>query len=134
MTIHPLRLRPGADLKRELDALAGDQGWSAACVLSGIGSLSTAVIRFAGREEAEVMEGSLEILSLAGTLGSGGSHLHLVVGDANGSVTGGHLKEGSVVRTTAEIVLAILPEWNFTRSPDPETGYPELEVTPRRQR
>ena len=50
MKTHPLRLVPGQDLKRELDALAQARDWSAACVLTGIGSLSSVAIRFAGAE------------------------------------------------------------------------------------
>jgi hypothetical protein len=30
------------------------------------------------------------------------------------------------VRTTAEILLALLPEWEFVREPDAATGYDEL--------
>lgn len=41
---------------------------------------------------------------------------------------GGHLKEGTIVRTTGEIVLGILSEWEFSRSPDPVTGYSELMI------
>jgi len=58
-----------------------------------------------------------------------GSHLHLSVSDQRGKVTGGHLKEGAIVRTTVELVIAILPEWRFARIPDPETGSMELKVS-----
>jgi uncharacterized protein len=33
---------------------------------------------------------------------------------------------GCVVRTTAEILLAVLPGWAFARVPDIETGFLEL--------
>ena len=48
--------------------------------------------------------------------------------DSEGEPKGGHLKEGSLVRTTVEIVIGILPEWKFTREIDPETGYLELRA------
>ena len=43
-------------------------------------------------------------------------------------MTGGHLMDGSTVRTTAEIVLVELTELEFERADDPETGYKELRV------
>jgi predicted DNA-binding protein with PD1-like motif len=35
---------------------------------------------------------------------------------------------GCIVLTTAEVLLALLPEWQFTREPDAATGYDELVV------
>ena len=37
---------------------------------------------------------------------------------------------GCIVRTTAEIVLALLPGWAFSRVPDAETGFKELVAKP----
>ena len=120
-----LRLQPGDDLRAALDAVLKQPGiGDAAFVVSGIGSLRGASIRFAGAETATRIEGDLEILTLAGTLSPDGSHLHL-------SVSGGHAAPGCVVRTTAEILVAVLPEWRFSREPDAQTGYAEL--VPRRR-
>jgi len=44
----PLRLTPGQDLREALEAAVRAQGCQAAFVLSGIGSLVDARIRFAG--------------------------------------------------------------------------------------
>jgi hypothetical protein len=33
-----------------------------------------------------------------------------------------------MVRTTAELVIGLLPEWRFRRELDPATGYAELEI------
>ncbi len=41
---------------------------------------------------------------------------------------GGHLKPGSIIDTTAEIVVGILKDTCFTREVDGETGYLELVV------
>ena len=49
--------------------------------------------------------------------------------DAEGRVTGGHLLEGTLVRTTAELLVAWLPDWTFRRSLDPQTGFRELLIT-----
>ena len=128
METHPIRLRPGQDLKQALDDLVRKEKWPAVCILSGIGSLSVAAIRYAGREEIEMLEGPLEIISLAGTLSKDGSHLHILVSDSTGASFAGHLKEGAIVNTTAEIVLGILSDWQFSKEIDPQTGYPELVV------
>ncbi len=127
----PLRLQPGDDLKQRLDRLAWESGWRAACVITCVGSLSLAKIRFANQADITTVDGPLEILGLSGTIASfGGSHLHLCVGDAKGHVIGGHLKEGSIVRTTAEVVIGVLDGFAFHRELDARTGYPELVVGP----
>ena len=125
----PFRLHPGDDLKQRLDRLAWEQGWRAACVLTCVGSLRLATLRFANSDRLSEVRGPLEIISLSGTIASfGGSHLHLSVADKNGTVVGGHLKEGSIIHTTAEIVVGVLDGYAFHREIDPATGYPELVV------
>jgi predicted DNA-binding protein with PD1-like motif len=46
-------------------------------------------------------------------------------------VIGGHLCADSLVRTTAELVIGLLPEWRFRRELDPATGYAELRIRAR---
>ena len=130
MKVVPLRLTPGADLRRALEVWMGEQQEQAGCVLSAVGSLSVAKLRLAGATEATAIHGELEILSLSGTLSPDGAHLHLAIADSSGAVIGGHLCAGSLVRTTAELVIGLLPEWRFSRKLDPATGYPELQITP----
>ena len=108
----------------------GRQQEQAGCLISGIGSLSVARLRLAGRQEITTLTGDLEILSLAGTLSPDGAHLHIAVADNAGAVIGGHLCAGSRVRSTAELVVGLLPEWRFSRGLDPDTGYPELRISP----
>jgi len=131
MKTFPLRLTQGQDLKASLDVVVRAEGWPAAIVLTGIGSLSKVALRFAGQEATAHLTGSFEIISLAGCLSPDGSHLHLLVCDETGAPSGGHLKTGAIVNTTAEIVLGILPEWEFGREPDPDTGYLELTLRER---
>ena len=126
----PVRLRPQQDLRSALASLLTEHQVSAAFVLQGIGSLSTARIRFAGMSEATELHGDLEILTLAGSLSPDGVHLHMTVSDAHGRVTGGHVAPGCIVRTTAEILLALLPDHHFSRAPDAESGWDELVVRP----
>jgi len=123
-SVEVVRLAPGMDLRVELTRLARDL--EAAFILSGIGSLDPAALRFAGKPEATILRGDYEILTLAGTLGMGGVHLHMSVSDAQGRVLGGHVAAGSIVRTTAEIVIGRAEGWIFERADDPQTGYREL--------
>ncbi len=131
MKVVPLRLHPGDDLRHALEAWMGEQGEQAGCLISAVGSLSVAQLRFAGASEATGIHGDLEILGLSGTLSSDGDHLHITVANSNGAVIGGHLCPGSLVRTTAELVIGLLPEWRFLRDLDPTTGYTELRITRR---
>jgi len=126
----PLRLRPGDDLRRVLESWFAQQDECAGCMISAVGSLSTAQLRFAGRDEIIVLRSSLEILSLSGTLSPDGAHLHMAVADSRGAVIGGHLCAGSLVRTTAELVVGLLPGWSFRRQLDPASGYAELKIGP----
>ena len=131
MQTFPIRLTPGQDLRQALEAAVRSQGCRAAFVLSGIGSLTDARLRFAGAERPQRLAGDTEILSLAGTVAINGSHLHMALSTATGQVVGGHVAPGCIVRTTAEVLLALLPEWEFAREPDALTGYDELVVRER---
>lgn len=124
----PLRLCPNQDLRISLESVLADQAMSAGFVLQGIGSLSTAQIRFANMREATVLHESLEILTLAGSLAPDGAHLHISVADAQGHVVGGHVGYGCIVRTTAEVLIALLPDCHFSRALDAESGYKELAI------
>lgn len=128
----PLRLLPGQDLRAALEAVLGEQAAGAAFVLQGIGSLSVAQLRLAGAEQATELRGDLEILTLAGSLAPDGAHLHMSISDAQGRVLGGHVAAGCIVRTTAEILLALLPDHEFSRELDAAgSGFRELVVRPR---
>jgi predicted DNA-binding protein with PD1-like motif len=130
----PIRLMPGQDLRQAIEAAVRAHHCRAAFVLSGIGSLSTAGLRLAGAAQAQRLTGEMEILSLAGSVAFDGeqssSHLHMALSTASGQVLGGHVAPDCIVRTTAEVLLALLPDWVFTREPDVSTGYDELVVRP----
>jgi predicted DNA-binding protein with PD1-like motif len=133
----PIRLNPGQDLRSAIEAAVRGANCRAAFVLSGIGSLSSAGLRFAGAGQPRRLTGDMEILSLSGTVAFNGtgegarssSHLHMALSTATGEVLGGHVAPGCTVRTTAEVLLALLPEWEFSREPDAATGYLELQIT-----
>ena len=127
----PIRLPPGRDLRSALEAALRERGCAAGFVLSGIGSLSAARLRFAGARDATALEGDFEILTLAGSLAGNGSHLHATLAGADGAVLGGHVAPGCVVRTTAEVLIVLLPQWALRREFDAATGYDELVVARR---
>ena len=126
-----LRLRPGQDLKNELVALTERRGLRAGLVLTCVGSLRRAALRLANRPGTSIYHDYFEILSLVGTLGPDGPHLHIALADGRGQTIGGHLQEGSLIYTTAEIVIGELSDLAFSRPIDPETGYDELVIAPR---
>lgn len=128
MQVLPLRLSPGADLRQAIEQALRQQGAQAAFVLQGIGSLSVAQLRHAGAATASELRCDLEILTLAGSVAPDGAHLHMSVADGQGRVSGGHVANGCIVRTTAELLLAVLPQHAFSRAFDPATGYPELVI------
>ncbi|KAA1013122.1 DNA-binding protein [Paraburkholderia panacisoli] len=128
MQAHPLRLSPGDDLRLALEDVLRQRKLRAAFVIQGIGSLSVAQLRFAGNDDPTELRDNLEILTLAGSISSDGAHLHMSVADPRGRVFGGHVAHGCAVRTTAEILLALLPEHRFSREYDLSSGFMELVI------
>ena len=131
MKAHAVRLPPGEDLAIALSRLVVERKLEAAAVVTCVGSLEVASIRFANEPHARVLAGPFEIVSLVGTLEPTGQHLHICLSDnvmpkLGGRCVGGHVKEGCLVHTTAEVVLAELPSVRFSRLHDPRSGYPEL--------
>lgn len=123
-----LRLKPQQDLRHELDRLVCDQQISAACVLTCVGSLMKATLRLAGQPQPTVYQELFEIVSLTGVMSHHGSHYHIAIADSNGRTIGGHVLEGCLIYTTAEVVIGVLPQLHFKRIQDTDTGYRELGI------
>lgn len=126
------RLRPGQDLQQEIFAFAKRKGLRAAAIVTCVGSLNSATVRFANQPEGTPLKGPFEIVSLVGAFTQEGGHLHIALSDGKGATIGGHLMPGSAVYTTAEIVLVELQDLAFTREKDTETTYDELVVRARK--
>ena len=123
-----LRLRPGQDLRVELGRFARAKKLRAAFIASCAGSCTRTSIRYANQPGASAREGHFEIVSLTGTLAADGMHVHASFADSAGATFGGHLMDGSIVYTTAEIVIGELTNAAFARETDPTFGWRELEV------
>jgi len=128
MKVFTLRLKPKEDLKQSLQLFVAEKQIFAGCILTTVGSLEQAGVRFADRPVARILRRRFEIISLAGTLSIHGVHLHIGLADSWGRMVGGHLSQGCIIYTTAEIVLAELPHYEFDRQLDRHTGYSELVI------
>lgn len=128
MKTYAFRLNPGQDLRSGIDAFVKENRIMAGVILTCVGNLKKVVLRMPGGKMVKTYEGSFEIASVVGTLESGNSHIHMSLSDLNGNVFGGHLKEGSLIGVTAEVVIGELDNVVFTRKLDKQTGYDELVV------
>lgn len=128
MRVFALRLRPGQDLRKQIEAFAKEHQLRAGFIMTTVGSLQRATIRLADQPNATTFDGKFEIVSLVGTLGPDGVHLHISISDNTGKTIGGHLTEGCVIYTTAEIVIGEATGLVFSREKDEQTGYQELRI------
>jgi predicted DNA-binding protein with PD1-like motif len=132
MRVHALRLTPGTDLRAALERLTQAHALRAGFILTCVGSLSRARLRMPGAPEVvRDFDEPMEIVSLAGTLGPDGPHVHISLSRRDGSCIGGHLVAGCVINTTAELVIGEAEDVSFRRGLDPATGYAELSVEAR---
>lgn len=128
MDVFALRLKSGEDLKQGLQTFVQQHHLQAAFILTTVGSLSQATIRYAAQIESQQLIGAFEIVSLVGTLSLDGVHLHISIADTTGKTIGGHVSHGCIIRTTAEVVIGNSPFHHFSRTFDEQTGYLELDV------
>lgn len=128
MQNYTFRLTPGQDLFDRIQGFVMEQHVQAGCVLSGVGSLSRAALRLAGRDHNSEFQGPFEIVSITGTVSVHGSHLHISISDSEGTTIGGHFESGCKIYTTAEIVIAVFTDVVYKREFAEDSGYEELVV------
>jgi len=125
---HAFRLKPGNDLRKEIESFVKDNNIQAGWISCGVGSLTQYNIRFANQPEGSKDTGHFEIVSLTGTVSVNDSHIHISISDSTGKTVGGHLLDGNLVYTTAEIVIQESNDFVFTREKDGSTPWEELQV------
>jgi predicted DNA-binding protein with PD1-like motif len=128
VTIHAFRLKPGQDLKQEIDTYVQQHKIEAGWVMTCAGSVTDYHLRFANQPQGTKDNGHFEIVSLTGTVSINGSHLHMSVSDSTGRTIGGHLLESNIIYTTAEIVIGEAKQLVFTREKDGTTEWEELQI------
>lgn len=126
--IYALRIKPGADLKQSLQEFVTAKNIKAGWINTCVGSLTRYNIRFANQPTTASDSGHFEIVSLTGTLSVNGSHIHISISDSTGKTIGGHLADGNIIYTTAEIVIGTTENIVFTREKDGTTDWEELQV------
>jgi uncharacterized protein len=127
---HTIRLQPHQDVKQALQDYVIQHNIKAASLITCVGSAEQVCLRYANQSASDTLIGKYEIVSLVGTLGAtSGSHLHISISDSTGQTIGGHLQNGTLVYTTAEIVLAELKNVQYSREVDSTYGYKELKVS-----
>ena len=130
MKVFVIRLKPDQDLKDSLRNFVKQNNIQSGFILTAVGSLKQATLRFASQDKTQVFTVRFEIVSLVGTLSTQGLHLHIALSDQNGETIGGHLVNGCIIYTTAEIVIGASEDFIFLRKLDEKTGYKELEIQP----
>lgn len=128
---HAFRLKPGADLRKEIQSFVQKNNIEAGWISCGVGSLHQYNIRFANQPNGAKDTGHFEIVSLIGTVSKNGSHIHISVSDTTGKTIGGHLLEENLIYTTAEVIIQEAPGLIFTREKDGSTPWQELQIKER---
>lgn len=122
------RLTRGMDLKRSLAQIVKDNRIKAGSIASCVGSVSTLKLRLAGAESTLFKQQSFELVSVMGTLTPAHQHVHISASDKQGHVWGGHLMDGTIIDTTAELIIHSYHDLTFSRVMDDSTGFTELVV------
>jgi predicted DNA-binding protein with PD1-like motif len=127
-----LVFRTGQEVMQGLLAFVRKQGLTAGH-LTGIGAISDAVVGYFDPQSKTYLrmqeKRQAELLSLTGNLalfdGEPFFHIHVALGQRDGSTRGGHLFEATV-RPTVELVLTTYAK-PVRRKIDPDTGLPLLD-------
>lgn len=138
-----LRLRPGTDLMEGIRTFCVEQGIRSGAITTLLGSLRQIRYVYPVPEpkarvglrycDPLVMEGPIELLSGAGTIGEMRAdgeavvHLHAAFTDPEGRVFGGHILGGPVA-ITVEIAIDAFDDVVLSRALDEETEMPVFSI------
>ena len=122
------RLTNGMDLKKEIVKYCSNNDIKAGYISACVGCCSEINLRLAGGKKFLNKTADYEIVSMTGTISENGVHIHCSFSDDLGNVVGGHLSDGCIVNTTAEVVISSIDNYRLTRIFDENTGYKELNI------
>lgn len=125
---HAFRLIRGNDIKKEIISYCQKKNIKAGVIISAVGCIQHLHVRLAEAKDYINKEGCYEIVSITGTVSKDDVHIHISVSDNTGKTVGGHLKDGTIVGTTCEVVIYELKDYIFDRELDDITGYDELAI------
>lgn len=128
MKVHVFRLTKGMLLKESIMDYCIKNNIKSGVISSSVGCLSKAFIRNAGAKQIIEINSDLEIIAMNGTVSNKRIHIHISVADDDLKLFGGHLEDGCVVNTTAEMVITEFKGYMFDKEFDENTGYNELKV------
>jgi len=125
------RLPKGGDLLEELNALCAREKVAAGEV-KAIGAVERATLGFYDQQRREYQfhqfDQAMELVSLMGNVslkdGQPFVHAHVVLGDDQGRLFGGHLAPGAPVFACEAIITVFETESPFVRTLDEPTGLP----------
>ena len=132
--IHVLRVMPKQDLLHTIQKFCEEKNITSGVIIGIIGSLERASLNFLKTLPSNYInkqfEGPLEIVSGQGSVATHDGktilHVHLTVSNEKGA-NAGHLAEGSIVFSTAEVIIGELEE-QLIREKDEYTGLLELKT------
>lgn len=128
MSNYIFRMTKGMDLKKEIVKYCIDNNIKAGYIGACVGCCSEVNFRLAGGKDFYHCIADYEIVSMTGTISEDGVHIHVSFSDVLGNTIGGHLSDGCIVNTTAEIVICGVDNYKLTRKFDDATGYKELNI------
>ena len=134
MNLSSFTLKAGTEIVGALIKYVAENDIQAASVLTCVGGMQHVKLRMPGatktNQDIRDFDAPFEIVSLVGTITKDSCHLHVSLSDPEGTVIGGHLKEG-VVRQVAEVVIADDQSVTYSREFDPSSGFRELVIKKR---
>jgi len=121
-----LRVDPGEDVLRSLEAFIAEKRIEQGYVAAGYGTLSAASLHWVCHNRLPTdnlfakQEGGIEILAMNGLIAEGKPHVHIALSMPNGAF-GGHLEPGSICYVLCEIIIVELVGPKMTK-PRVEVG------------
>ena len=124
-----LKLESGNDLLNSLQLFSIKEN-KFGYILSLVGNLSKARFQCPGKKEPTIVKNHLEIISVNGTISPEKCHLHICLSDGECNVWAGHLKEGTMIKKSADILIGFIEEFNNKRELITNKNFVEIFILP----